>query len=222
MAKKIDISKLVRMSTYAKIRNVTTPCVLNWIKGGKVETVTIDNTIFLYKEDMIEPLCETPEEPSDTLSDKKRNKKNKDILSNSEYNLIYDTWNSMIASLPVYRQGKLKSVRNTAKRNKKIHILLVNNHSSSDELIKLIKTIPYADKWIFGETERNWRITFDWLVEDVNGWYVKAIDGNMHNNDKRTFEKMMNGKNDVQYDEEEKDTVKSKQDSLVIDGLIYE
>lgn len=43
----IDKDKLVRISTYAKMIDKTSVWVGMLIKEGKLETITIDNTIFI-------------------------------------------------------------------------------------------------------------------------------------------------------------------------------
>ena len=43
----MDISKLVRVSTYAKKKNVTTECVRLWCVKGLVESVLVDGVRFV-------------------------------------------------------------------------------------------------------------------------------------------------------------------------------
>lgn len=50
--KEIELKNLYRISTYAKLKNVTTTCVWQWIRSNKVAIITIDGTIFV-KEDEV-------------------------------------------------------------------------------------------------------------------------------------------------------------------------
>lgn len=47
----IDLKKLKRVSTYAKIKDITNVTVLRWIKEKSVKTITIDKTVFVVDED---------------------------------------------------------------------------------------------------------------------------------------------------------------------------
>ena len=47
----IDFKNLKRVSTYAKIKDVTTVTVFRWIKEKSVKTITIDKTVFVVYED---------------------------------------------------------------------------------------------------------------------------------------------------------------------------
>jgi hypothetical protein len=46
----IDEKKLVRISTYAKLKNITPQWVAELIKDQKVKTVIIDKTTFIVNE----------------------------------------------------------------------------------------------------------------------------------------------------------------------------
>lgn len=39
--------KLLKVSTYAKIKNVSVQTVYEWIKNGKIESVKIDSVVFV-------------------------------------------------------------------------------------------------------------------------------------------------------------------------------
>lgn len=43
----MDITKLVRVSTYAKMKNVTTECVRLWCVNGLVKSVLVDGVRFV-------------------------------------------------------------------------------------------------------------------------------------------------------------------------------
>ena len=50
-SREINLKNLKRVSTYAKIKDVTTVTVFRWIKEKSVKTITIDKTIFVVYED---------------------------------------------------------------------------------------------------------------------------------------------------------------------------
>ncbi len=43
----IDLKKLKRVATYAKIKGITTATVLHWIEEKHITTITIDKTVFV-------------------------------------------------------------------------------------------------------------------------------------------------------------------------------
>jgi hypothetical protein len=47
----INLKNLKRVSTYAKIKDVTTVTVFRWIKEQTIKTITIDKTVFVILED---------------------------------------------------------------------------------------------------------------------------------------------------------------------------
>lgn len=47
----LDFSNLLRMSSYAKLKDITCPTVLRWIKEGKIKSFVIDNTVFIVDVD---------------------------------------------------------------------------------------------------------------------------------------------------------------------------
>lgn len=47
----INLKNLKRVSTYAKIKDVTTVTVFRWIKEQAIKTITIDKTVFVILED---------------------------------------------------------------------------------------------------------------------------------------------------------------------------
>ena len=46
----IDLKKLKRVATYAKIKDITTATVFHWIEEKHVKTITIDKTVFVVDE----------------------------------------------------------------------------------------------------------------------------------------------------------------------------
>lgn len=131
-----------------------------------------------------------------------------------DYEAIMSAWNEVAATMP-----KLSSVRNiTEDRKQKIRTLFKKCNSNTEELIKLIKTLPYADDWVIGKSAaRNWCIDFNWLISNYKGWYTSALEGGMHKNNRYMFDKIMNGEKVTDYPAYSK-----KEDKLVINGIEYE
>ena len=50
-SQEINLKNLKRVSTYAKIKDITTVTVFRWIKEKRIKTITIDKTIFVVYED---------------------------------------------------------------------------------------------------------------------------------------------------------------------------
>lgn len=46
-----DLKDLVRISTYAKLKNISTETARLWVLNKKVKSVIIDDTIFIVKEE---------------------------------------------------------------------------------------------------------------------------------------------------------------------------
>lgn len=131
-----------------------------------------------------------------------------------DYDAIMTAWNKIAASMP-----KLSSVRNiTDDRKQKIRSLFKKTNSNTEELIRLIKTLPYADDWVIGRQKgRDWAITFTWLISNVNGWYATALEGGMHKNNRYMFDKIMSGEVLQEYQSYSK-----KEDKLIINGVEYQ
>lgn len=131
-----------------------------------------------------------------------------------DYDAIMSAWNEVAASM-----SKLSSVRNiTEDRKQKIRTLFKKCNSNTEELIRLIKTLPYADDWVIGQQiGRDWAITFTWLISNVNGWYATSLEGGMHKKNRYMFDKIMRGEVSQEYQANGK-----KDDKLIINGVEYE
>lgn len=210
----IETDKLMRMSSYARSRNVSVPCVLNWVRSEKVKTISIDGTVFIVDGagGNVIDMDVKEENP-------KPQQKNTSAVK-LDYDIVYKTWNDMLCELPSYRQGVLSKAKRTPKRDVKIRTLLSNNKSTLDELLRLIRTIPYADGWVFGETDRKWNIDLGWMLDDVKGWYMKALEGGMHKTDNKRFKEDMSHLPVVENTPTADDNVSNNAD--VIDGIKYE
>ena len=125
--------------------------------------------------------------------------KEEDIIISSkknDYQAIIDCWNEY--------NGKSwgKVLRLSAKRKRIIKSALDNLCITQEELMRLFKTFPYADNWLFHPTKehKDWKPDFDWWMRDTNGWLTKALEGKVHNANPQAFnEIMLNNGDEVLY-----------------------
>lgn len=102
---------------------------------------------------------------------------------------IVSAWNEVANEV-----DEISSIRElTDKRKKQIKSLLKSCNSTCEELVRFIKTIPYADDWVIGKGDRKWSIDFDWLIQNTSNWYVAGLEGNMHKKNRYEFDKIMRG-----------------------------
>ena len=127
-----------------------------------------------------------------TISPKKEEEKNKKRAKNINYQAIVDCWNEY--------NGKVwgKVAKLTEGRKDKIKKALEKNDISEDELIRLFRSLPYADSWLSNPSKehKTWKPDFDWWIANTNNWLTKAIEGNVHKENRHAFERIMNGSND--------------------------
>lgn len=134
-------------------------------------------------------------------TDSKQQIENKEEYTNvyskkNDYQAIIDCWNEY--------NGKSwgKVLRLSAKRKRIIKSALDNQGITQEELMRLFKTFPYADNWLFHPTKehKDWKPDFDWWMRDTNGWLTKALEGKVHNAHPQAFnEIMLNNGNEVLY-----------------------
>lgn len=121
--------------------------------------------------------------------------KEEDIIISSkknDYQAIIDCWNEY--------NGKSwgKVLRLSAKRKRIIKSALDNQGITQEELMRLFKTFPYADNWLFHPTKehKDWKPDFDWWMRDTNGWLTKALEGKVHNANPQAFNEIMRNNGD--------------------------
>lgn len=134
-------------------------------------------------------------------TDSKQQIENKEEYTNvyskkNDYQAIIDCWNEY--------NGKSwgKVLRLSAKRKRIIKSALDNQGITQEELMRLFKTFPYADNWLFHPTKehKDWKPDFDWWMRDTNGWLTKALEGKVHNANPQAFNEIMrNNGNEVLY-----------------------
>ena len=106
-----------------------------------------------------------------------------------DFDSIVSAWNEIANEV-----DEISSIRGlTDKRKKQIMSLLKTCNSTCEELVRFIKTLPYADDWVIGKGERRWSIDFDWLIQNTSNWYVAGLEGNMHKKNRYEFDKIMRG-----------------------------
>lgn len=106
-----------------------------------------------------------------------------------DFDSIFSAWNDVANEVDDISSIKLI----TDNRKKTIRSLLKSCKSTCEELIRFIKTLPYADDWVIGKGDRKWSIDFDWLIQNTSNWYVAGLEGNMHKKNRYEFDKIMRG-----------------------------
>lgn len=124
------------------------------------------------------------EEDNKTKEDTKVSKK-----VEIDYDSILKAWNDIAESVDAI--SSIKSI--TDKRKGYIKNLLSSCNTNTEEIISLIRTIPYADDWVVGKSNRDWAIDFDFLIKNTSNWYVRALEGDMHRKNRYEFDKIMKG-----------------------------
>lgn len=129
----------------------------------------------------------------DSNTDGKQNKEEIDKSISKKDGIDFDSivsaWNEIANEV-----DKISSIRGlTDNRKKQIRSLFKSCNSTCEELIRFIKTLPYADDWVIGKGDKKWSIDFDWLIQNTSNWYVAGLEGNMHKKNKYEFDKIMRG-----------------------------
>lgn len=112
-----------------------------------------------------------------------------------DYNSILDCWNK--------HNGKAwgRVLRLTDMRRNAIQRILKTNKITEVELMRLFKSLPFADKWLFNPNKEHetWKPDFDWWVKNTGGWLTKALEGRVHQENKKVFDDIMSGKEYSEY-----------------------
>lgn len=105
----------------------------------------------------------------------------------NDYQAIVDCWNE-------YNGAKLgKVMKLTERRKKSIRRVMDDNDITQEQLMTFFKALPYADSWLYNPNKQhqNWKPDFDWWMANTNGWLTKALEGKVHNENPRAFERIM-------------------------------
>lgn len=107
----------------------------------------------------------------------------------NDYQAIVDCWNEYNGK----RLGKVTKL--TDRRKKAIKKALEDNGVEQEQLIKLFKALPHADKWLYNPNKQhqNWKPDFDWWLSNTNGWLTKAFEGKVHLENPQAFASIMLG-----------------------------
>ena len=130
-------------------------------------------------------------------TDSKQQIENKEEYTNvyskkNDYQAIIDCWNQ-------YNGKKLGNVTKlTDKRKKAIKKVLVDNDITQEQMMKLFKSLPYADKWLYNPNKQHatWKPDFDWWIANTNGWFTKALEGKVHKENPQAFNEIMRNNGD--------------------------
>lgn len=128
-----------------------------------------------------------------------------------DFSAIMNVWNETVEKV----EGISKIDRMSDKRKQAIKALLNSCSSNVEELLLVIRTLPYADHWVTSKkSDKEWCFSFDWFIKNTNNWYVKALEGQMHKKNAEIFKRIMAGEVPVSAPTESKDTI-------CINGQIY-
>ena len=135
--------------------------------------------------------------PNNTITINNNTINNKEEYTNvyskkNDYQAIIDCWNQ-------YNGKKLGNVTKlTDKRKKAIKKVLVDNDITQEQMMKLFKSLPYADKWLYNPNKQHatWKPDFDWWIANTNGWFTKALEGKVHKENPQAFNEIMRNNGD--------------------------
>ena len=107
----------------------------------------------------------------------------------TDYQAIIDCWNEHNGK----RIAKVTSL--TDKRKKAIKKQLDDHKITQYILMRFFASLPYADKWLYNPTgaHKTWKPNFDWWMANTNSWLTKGLEGGVHIENPRAFERIMNG-----------------------------
>lgn len=210
-------NKYIRTSWYA-----FTDEGLNVLKEERYDIAGLSDTSLQSKEKHFTKSQNEKNEIVKCNTDSNTDSKHKEEIDKSiskkkeiDFESVVSVWNGIANDVE-----KISSIRGlTEKRKKQICSLLKTCNSTCDELIRFIKTLPYADDWVIGKGDRKWSIDFDWLIQNTSNWYVAGLEGNMHKRNKHEFDRIMQGADvDVQSDEL---NIRHDDNNIVINGIEY-
>lgn len=139
--------------------------------------------------------------------DKSSSQKNQCV----DYQAIFNTWNEVVANI----EGISTITKMSEKRKKYISTLLKSCDTNVEEILRVIKTLPYADHWVTSKkAETEWSFSFDWFFTNTKNWFIRALEGDMHKKNAEIFKSIMAGEVPVSTPTESKDTI-------TIGGIVY-
>ena len=113
---------------------------------------------------------------------------------NLNYQEIVDCWNEANGK----KLGKVTKL--TDRRKKAIKHIIDEHDLTQEQLTNILKTIPYADSWLYNPTKehKGWKPDFDWWMGNTSGWFTKLTEGKLHTENPQAFN-MIIGHKEVSY-----------------------
>jgi hypothetical protein len=162
-----------------------------------------DGNIFLPKDNSTIQDNNTQEKEEDKSSSQKK--------QCVDYQAIFNTWNEVVANI----EGISTITKMSEKRKKYISTLIKSCDTNVEEILRVIKTLPYADHWVTSKkAESEWSFSFDWFFTNTKNWFIRALEGDMHKKNAEIFKSIMAGEVPVSTPTESKDTI-------TIGGIVY-
>ena len=157
-----------------------------------------------------------PPKDNTTIQDNNTQEKEEDNSSSQkkqcvDYQAIFNTWNEVVANI----EGISTITKMSEKRKKYISALIKSCDTNVEEILRVIKTLPYADHWVTSKkAESEWSFSFDWFFTNTKNWFIRALEGDMHKRNAKIFEQIMNGEEATMRPTEKKGEV-------IIGGITY-
>lgn len=135
--------------------------------------------------------------------EEKRDKSLSEKDSKIDFSAILKKWKEFLPNLPQPR-----CLNN--KRKDAIRKTLKNNNANVDDLFKAFEIMSVCS-FFHGNNSRNWKASFDWLINDTKSCFNRVLEGSYAKDD----------------DEKEKcgllhnDDMPNKKQQLVINGVVY-
>lgn len=125
-----------------------------------------------------------------SIKNNKENNKEEDANVSPERN----DYLAVIACWNEHNGKRLGSVTKITERRKRaIKKVLEDNEIDQEQLMRLFKTLPFADSWLYHPNKQhaNWKPDFDWWMANTNGWLTKALEGKVHKENPQAFASIM-------------------------------
>lgn len=157
-----------------------------------------------------------PPKYNTTIQDNNTQEKEEDKSSSQkkqcvDYQAIFNTWNEVVANI----EGISTITKMSEKRKKYISSLIKSCDTNVEEILRLIKTLPYADHWVTSKkAESEWSFSFDWFFTNTKNWFIRALEGDMHKKNAEIFKSIMAGEVPVS-------APKEKKGEVIINGTKY-
>lgn len=152
--------------------------------------------------------------PKDNITiqhnDTQHNKEKEEDKSSStkkhcvDFASIVNAWNEVVANI----DGVSTISKMSEKRKKYVTSLIKSCDTSEEEILRLIKTLPYADHWVISKkSDKEWSFSFDWFFTNTKNWFARALEGEMHKKNIEMFNRIMSGEELSLSPEEKNETI---------------